>query len=227
MDEITLQLYRLCPSSILHFCVWIVFSWQCCISLVSFLINDYLKTMAKHLYCLFIPWLLLMPIISISLSNPFLQNFLFPHLVQISWEILDRTQTVLGSGETQWPTVQCWFWTLERAQTHLPWELLPDALGEPKATICTIGCIHFVRADWVRDDTLSNQIPFSRNLDLNWTDSQLFCFFVEWQEPWVSQGLWVMQSVPWAEDQEMPGCRARAVKHMCRENQKWERDLKS
>lgn len=30
--------------------------------------------MAKHLYCLFIPWLLLMPIISISLSNPFLQK---------------------------------------------------------------------------------------------------------------------------------------------------------
>lgn len=39
------------------------------------------------------------------------------------------------------------------AQTPLPWELLPDALGEPKATVCTAGCIPLATVDWDRDGT--------------------------------------------------------------------------
>ena len=71
---------------------------------------------------------LLMPILSInlfscicnSLFNPFLQK------ISLSWLGSDflaetgQTSDCLGSGETQWPIVQCWFWTLERTQHLYP-----------------------------------------------------------------------------------------------------------
>lgn len=38
-------------------------------------------------------------------------------------------------------------------QTPLPWALLPDALGEPKAIVCTAGCIPLAIVDWDRGGT--------------------------------------------------------------------------
>lgn len=79
---------------------------------------------------------------------------LLPHLVQISWERLDKTHSVLGFGETQWSTVQCGFRVLDSTQTPLPCWLLSDALGKPKAPVCSAWYSPLATTDWDRNNPL-------------------------------------------------------------------------
>ena len=129
-----------------------MFSWQCYIYLVSFLINDYLKTMAKHLYFLFISWLLLMPILCIylffcicnSLFNPFLQKLPLSWLGSDFLAETGKTSDCLASGETQWPIVQCWFWTLERTQHLYPGNCSQELCmwDRPRTWDSLLQCLH-------------------------------------------------------------------------------------
>ena len=71
---------------------------------------------------------LMMPILSInlfscicnSLFNPFLQKLSLSWLGSDFLAETGQTSDCLASGETQWPIVQCWFWTLERTQHLYP-----------------------------------------------------------------------------------------------------------
>ena len=55
-----------------------------------------------------------------SLFNPFLQKLSLSWLGSDFLAETGQTSDCLGSGETQWPTVQGWFWTLQRTQHLYP-----------------------------------------------------------------------------------------------------------
>ena len=108
--------------------------------------------MAKHLYFLFISWLLLMPILSIylffcicnSLFNPFLQKLPLSWLGSDFLAETGKTSDCLASGETQWPIVQCWFWTLERTQHLCPGNCSQELCmwDRPRTWDSLLQCLH-------------------------------------------------------------------------------------
>lgn len=131
--------------------------------MVSFLINDYLKAMPKYLYCFVIPWHLLTPMcliyLVIKLSLPLCLDILSPNTFSfLTWF---RFPGGDGTGLTLcWvgrdAAVHCTVLVPDLGQhtNTSTLETTPRCPGEPKAAVCTAGCIPLATADWDKDDPL-------------------------------------------------------------------------